>query len=143
MAYSDYGAFVYKDGRRRTDREDVGVFDDDERELPAAQRTYANLIKNRDRVFPSDDAGWAAHSHHAVLGDGPVRLAGHKQHAELWMQINGELVRVTLPEGAASGELAGCTYQVTAPEGNDTFDLAFTEADGSTWTAPTDTRWVW
>ena len=27
MAYSDYGAFVYLNGERRTDKEDVGVYD--------------------------------------------------------------------------------------------------------------------
>ena len=30
MAYSDYGAFVYLNGERRTDKEDVGVYDIDE-----------------------------------------------------------------------------------------------------------------
>jgi hypothetical protein len=30
MAYGDYGAFVYLNGERRTDREDVGVCDTDE-----------------------------------------------------------------------------------------------------------------
>lgn len=30
MAYSDYGAFVYLNGERRTDKEDVGVYDTDE-----------------------------------------------------------------------------------------------------------------
>ncbi len=30
MAYSDYGAFVYLNGERRTDKEDVGVCDTDE-----------------------------------------------------------------------------------------------------------------
>lgn len=27
MAYSDYGAFVYLNGERRKDKEDVGVYD--------------------------------------------------------------------------------------------------------------------
>ncbi len=30
MAYSDYGAFVYLNGERRRDKEDVGVYDTDE-----------------------------------------------------------------------------------------------------------------
>ena len=33
MAYSDYGAFVYLNGERRTDKEDVGVYDTDEASL--------------------------------------------------------------------------------------------------------------
>lgn len=35
MAYSDYGAFVYLNGKRRTDKEDVGVYDTDEACLPS------------------------------------------------------------------------------------------------------------
>lgn len=30
MAYSDYGSFVYLNGERRADKEDVGVYDTDE-----------------------------------------------------------------------------------------------------------------
>lgn len=42
MAYSDYGAFVYLNGERRTDKEDVGVYDTDEASLPAGLRVFAN-----------------------------------------------------------------------------------------------------
>lgn len=38
MAYSDYGAFVYLNGERRTDKEDVGVYDTDEGSLPTGLR---------------------------------------------------------------------------------------------------------
>lgn len=48
MAYSDYGAFVYLNGERRTDKEDVGVYDSDEASLPSGLRVYANIIKHSD-----------------------------------------------------------------------------------------------
>lgn len=48
MAYSDYGAFVYLNGERRTDKEDVGVYDTDEGSLPTGLRVYANIMKHHD-----------------------------------------------------------------------------------------------
>ena len=44
MAYSDYGAFVYLNGERRSDKEDVGVYDTDEASPPSGLRVYANII---------------------------------------------------------------------------------------------------
>ena len=45
MAYSDYGAFVYLNGKRRTDKEDVGVYDTDEASTPTGMRVFANIMK--------------------------------------------------------------------------------------------------
>lgn len=75
MAYSDYGAFVFKDGERRRDKEDVGVYDTDEANLPSGARIYANLLKNMDAGTTDD---WWRHSHHGVMGDGNVRVACYK-----------------------------------------------------------------
>lgn len=50
MAYSDYGAFVYLNGERRTDKEDVGVYDTDEASLPSGLRVFANLIKLKTKL---------------------------------------------------------------------------------------------
>ena len=73
MAYSDYGAFVYLNGERRTDKEDVGVYDTDEASLPSGLRVYANLIKL------NCGGKWFEQSHHGVLGDGNVRVGCYKQ----------------------------------------------------------------
>lgn len=64
MAYSDYGAFVYLNGERRTDKEDVGVYDTDEASLPTGLRVYANIMKHHDGFE------WFEFSHHGVMGDG-------------------------------------------------------------------------
>lgn len=74
MAYNDYGAFVYLNGERRTDKEDVGVYDTDEASLPTGLRVYANIIK---RAGVNDK--WFTFSHHGVLGDGSVRVGCYKQ----------------------------------------------------------------
>lgn len=76
MAYSDYGAFVYENGERRRDKEDVGVYDTDEASLPSALRVYVNILKNMEA---GDDATWWKHSQHGVMGDGKVRVACYKQ----------------------------------------------------------------
>ena len=68
MAYSDYGAFVYLNGERRTDKEDVGVYDTDEGSLPTGLRVYANILKNHDGFE------WFEFSLHGVMGDGNVRV---------------------------------------------------------------------
>lgn len=75
MAYSDYGAFTYRNDERRRDKEDVGVYDTDEGALPSGVRIFVNIIKNRDR----GSGEWWQHSQHGVMGDGPVRVACYKQ----------------------------------------------------------------
>lgn len=83
MAYSDYGAFVYKNGIRRHDKEDVGVYEEN-CDLPSSARIYANLAK---RLL--DDA--AANNtcvgcYHAVLGDGDVRVSMYKEGVgKIWI----------------------------------------------------------
>lgn len=73
MAYSDYGSFVYLNCERRTDKEDVGVYDTDESSLPTGLRVYANILK-------LDGGGkWFEQSHHGVMGDGSVRVGCYKQ----------------------------------------------------------------
>lgn len=87
MAYGDYGAFVYYNGKRRTDKEDVGVYDTDEASLPSGLRVYANILKlNND-----SDMKWYKQSHHGVIGDGRVRVGCYKQGwPEIWEWEEGK-----------------------------------------------------
>lgn len=75
MAYGDYGAFVYRNGERRRDREDVGTYDTDELGVPVGLRIYANIAKNSESG--TGDAWWR-HLQHGVMGDGRVRVACYK-----------------------------------------------------------------
>lgn len=84
MAYSNWGAFVYCNNERRKDKEDAGVFDAEEANLPSGLRIYFNLLKLNNSGELGDEF-WYRHSHHAVLGDGPVRLACYKITPELWV----------------------------------------------------------
>ena len=83
MAYSDYGAFVYRNGERRRDKEDVAVFASDEETfgcesecVPSGLRIFASLLKAQN---DGKDLTWAQHIHHGVIGDGRVRVMCHKQ----------------------------------------------------------------
>jgi len=69
MAYSDYGAFVYRNGKRVRDHEDADVFKDGKRK--AAEAAYASV--HGDGPDPGFIDGF-----HAVLGDGHTRLGIYK-----------------------------------------------------------------
>lgn len=144
MAYSNWGAFVRKDEERRPDREDVAVFNDDEKDLPSGARIFANLVKLREK-YP--DGNWPSHeiSQHAVLGDGPIRLVGYKNNASLYeLTDDGVVIYVDLApfkvadtdddEAAYEGEYKGCKFAARGFDGN-MIDLLLYEADGSFWTA--------
>lgn len=77
MAYSNWGAFTYLNGERRRDKEDVGVYDTDEADVPSGARIYVNLVKNYDAMMAGQDHWWR-HSHHGVMGDGHVRCCCYK-----------------------------------------------------------------
>lgn len=149
MAYSNWGAFVYKDGQRRTNREDVGVFDEDEAELPSGARIFANIAKAREKYGAAGEKQPAhEHSHHAVLGDGPVRLAGYKYHVDLWhLAEDGTVTNLDLDQfevkrseygtvETLKGEYEGCRFTAELDEDSgNLIDLTLTEADGAEWTS--------
>lgn len=76
MAYSDYGAFVYKDGLRRPDKEDAPAFggDEDILDFGNAQRIYVQIARQMEG---QENQPWENISH-GVLGDGPVRVSIHR-----------------------------------------------------------------
>ena len=83
MAYSDYGAFVYLNGERRFDKEDVAVFASDEEtfgcdssKIPSGARIFQSLIHQRES---GANRSWVEHIHHGVMGDGNIRVVCHKQ----------------------------------------------------------------
>jgi len=88
MAYSDYGAFVTCNGKRRTDKEDVAVFasdidtfGDNVNNIPSGLRIWAHLIYKRSNNETPDypDKDWVEYIHHGIMGDGPMRVVCHKQ----------------------------------------------------------------
>lgn len=83
MAYSDYGAFVFKNGERRRDKEDVAVFDSDEEtfgqsseNIPSWLRIWVSLYQEKKE---GKERTYYTHIHHGIMGDGAVRVVCHKQ----------------------------------------------------------------
>ena len=83
MAYSDYGAFVHRNGERRNDKEDAPLFASGEEtfggdinKIPNAMRIWASLIHERETGV---ERSWITSIHHGILGDGPIRVLCHKQ----------------------------------------------------------------
>ena len=79
MAYSDYGAFVWLNGNRREDKEDVATFATDEEtfgtnsaNLPSGSRIWVNLLHQKETNNNIS-------IHHGILGDGDIRVECHKQ----------------------------------------------------------------
>lgn len=82
MAYSDYGAFVYENGKRRTDKEDVALFASDEEtfgedsvNIPSGIRIYAHLLH---QLSQGSKATMANSLCHGVIGDGAIRVRCYK-----------------------------------------------------------------
>lgn len=99
MAYSDYGAFVWLNGMRREDKEDVATFASDEEtfgtpseNIPSGMRIWVSLSKAREEGKEID---WVNHIHHGILGDGNIRVMCHKQGLPTIIEsVEGEYKRV-------------------------------------------------
>lgn len=99
MAYSDYGAFVYKNDVRRTDKEDVAVFASDEEtfgcdseEIPSGARIFVSLMQQRTK---GAELSWYTMIHHGIMGDGPIRVICHKcRLPDICEIVDGEIVDV-------------------------------------------------
>lgn len=83
MAYSDYGAFVFKNGERRRDKEDVAVFASDDEtfgqsseNIPSGLRIWVSLCQEKKE---GRERTYYTHIHHGIMGDGAVRVVCHKQ----------------------------------------------------------------
>ena len=82
MAYSDYGAFVYRNGERRRDKEDAPLFATDKETfgadintIPSGARIWVSLIHAKET---GQELNYLNSIYHGVLGDGPVRVACYK-----------------------------------------------------------------
>jgi hypothetical protein len=73
MAYGNWGAFVYKNGQRMSDWQDQTPYRETE-----LQQGYWQAFGPREGLVP----------HHAVLGEGRVRLCGYKCYPVLFLDGN-------------------------------------------------------
>lgn len=158
MAYSNWGAFVYRNGVRQRDCEDVPVFGDRDAEVavPSGARIFVNILKAREKYGPVADTGgspWWERAHHAVLGRGKVRLCGYKSTPEIWVVESDEAIARTniadyridkekadgewqwYESEGISGAIDGYTFIATPEQEPEAVSLRLTEPDGTVWTA--------
>ncbi len=137
MAYSNWGAFVYKNDERQTEREDT---------IPYREE---DGISGFPLVLLARDEHQMAH--HAVLGTGTVRWCAHKSSPILY--VNGEMVTDQelrkryatnledvdgylweTEETIYQGEIEGYKFRAKPFTGN-MIDLELVEPDGTIYTA--------
>lgn len=94
MAYNDYGAFVYRDGHRRRDREDTTLeavlAGDYDPGLAGDMAIYAELLSRTRDDGSLEQVPFWAQTKHAILGTGPVYVLVYKYGLRMC-----ELVHVT------------------------------------------------
>lgn len=144
MAYSNWGAWVHRNGEARHDREDVAVWNTAEADVPAALSIWTNLLRLREEYGETGEAPAYERAHHAVLGDGYVRLCGYKDWARLfvaWPENKVEQVEIPSPydqeeaEGTVDmGELGQWKWSYDH-DGTNRIDLRLVEPDGTIWNA--------
>lgn len=152
LAYSDYGAFVWCDGERRTDKEDVAAFFADEevfgessKDISSGARIFVSLLHQKDDEEENENVRWLKHIHHGIMGDGDIRVVCHKQGLpEIWERTNDDFKSVKYFDedtdpyeyGEINFEYKG--YQFRFKSGdydkNDNHYIAeMTEPDGTFW----------
>lgn len=125
MAYSDYGAFVFKNGEHREDKEDVAMF-----ETP-----------NETFGVPAEEIGkeksWITSIHHGIMGDGNIRVLCHKQHLPQVYELTEDgIEEINVPEtepfdwGTVEFEYKGYKFKFISGEPNIAIMI---EPDGTEW----------
>ena len=116
MAYSDYGAFVYCNGERRTDKEDAPLFAVDEEafganidNISSGSRIWMNLLRMRNEEKGKDSIQYrlATHIAHGIMGDGNIRVRCYKQGLPGIYEVD------------ENGEIQGVKYLPYTEEGED------------------------
>ena len=130
MAYSNWGAFVFCNGKRRKDKEDVIAFDVDDAEKQRQNDQHIDI------------------GSHAVLGDKEIRLCAYKTYPRLWRLKEGKVEKIDIEpflidtasteddvEEFANyeGEVEGFKFTAHRYEERRMIDLTLTEPDGTGW----------
>lgn len=144
MAYSDYGAEVYKNGERRRDKEDVALFASDEEtfgtsseNIGSGARIWAHLIHKKEQGKEYD---WIEHIHHGIMGDGNIRVMCHKGGLpEIYERTDEEIKSVEFPisEGTHSYDYGTIKFDYKGYKFvficGQPYEAYMTEPDGTKW----------
>lgn len=149
MAYSNWGAFVHKNGERQRDKEDVPVFGDpDVEQAPSGSRIFVNLQKAHEAGVEQKPH---ERCHHAVLGKDRVRLCAYKAYPVIFIardegaveQIGISKFRLDADKSedawdwyeslGIGGEVDGFRFQAWPGREPDRVHLELIEPDGTAW----------
>lgn len=147
MAYSDYGAFVWKNGERRTDKEDAPLFASDEDtfgadigDIPSGARIWVSLLQAKETGRKTT---WLTAIHHGILGDGPVRVLCHKYGLpEIWEMADDGPHEVVYHDDSVFSDTFGSYrpvsfeykgYTFRAEAGDSIYYAIMIEPDGTEW----------
>lgn len=146
MAYSDYGAFVYRNGERRTDKEDAPIFATDEEtfgmdgtEIPSGAKIFVALCKKMADM--KKDAGPLCNMiSHGVMGDGDIRVSCYKCGRPDIYEATEDGIRTVeyCPENTNYFEYDRITFQYKGysfvfDSGDRVYYASMTEPDGTEW----------
>ena len=139
MAYSNWGAKVWRNGKPCPERCDVPVFREPIMKSNIGVRKFwAELLRLKEEG-KLENGDFRLHPHHCVLGEGPVRLAGYKNWGILYTVDDEAPVETTLGWGPIEDEFKyeykGQRYKVFAKGQDDRVLLRFEEPDGTVWHA--------
>lgn len=140
MAYGNWGAYVYKNGERQTEREDNTPYREHELESGYLQ------------AFHPGRRDGSVRPHHAVLGSGRIRLCAHKSAVVLYVdgaEVDSQELRKQYASHLESddegylweaeetiyqGKIEEHSFKAKPFDGN-MLDLELIEPDGTHWTA--------
>ena len=150
MAYNNWGAKVWRNGKPYPERCDVPVFRTPivGFDKPGIQKFWSEIsrLKEEGKILKEEGKleDFRLHPHHCVLGDGPVRLAGYKDWGVLYVADDSAPVVTNLGWGNGLEEkrrdefmygYKGQKYKVLV-EGQDyRVLLRFEEPNGTIWHA--------
>ena len=145
MAYSDYGAEVFKNDERRRDKENVAIFafdeetfGEDSKNIPSGMRIYAHLFHAIEESGP-EGPSWVEHIHHGIIGDGTIRVMCHKQGLpEIYELTDAGIEEVDyLPQKVDRYEYEDINFEYKGHKflfvSGSPYEARMTEPDGTEW----------
>lgn len=138
MAYSDYGGYAYKNGKRVEDRSDATITPEgDTYGTPGSFPGFSLLAAGVPRAEVMQRIEWP--SGHAVLGDGPVYLVLRKIYADLYYNAERQELPIDrddyeVNEVRRTVELEGCKVELVYTREDNCYVYArLTQPDGNVW----------
>lgn len=126
MAYGNWGAFVFQDGKHQPQWEDNTPYKETE-----LQAGYWQAFRNDSETHP----------HHAILGKDRMRVCAYKNYLVLFLDGKQIDTSTYLPtedynawESLYQGEIEGYKFRAQMFNGN-MIDLELVEPDGTHWVA--------